>query len=111
MKAQVPSLGASISPNGAKVHTPVAAKVPSLGATINLDGHEQKVHTPVANQVTSLEAAISADGQLAQIRVEPSNASPNSNTIDANCTNPHAQMISLPIISLHRQQNLANKLD
>jgi hypothetical protein len=89
----------------------VAAKVPSLGATINLDGHEQKLHTPVANQVTSLEVAISANGQSAHTQVEPSNASPDSNAIDANRTNPHAQMVSLPIISLHGQQNLAKELD
>ncbi len=111
MAAQVPNLRASISLNGAKVHTPVSAKVSSLGAAINLDGHEQKVNTPVAKQVPSLGAAISPDNQSAHTQVAPSYASLDSNTINADHTNPHAQMVSLSNISPCGQQNLANELD
>jgi hypothetical protein len=54
---QVPSLGATISPDGQQVHSLVANQVPSLGATISLD--EQQDHNQVANQVPSPGATIS----------------------------------------------------
>ena len=68
MAPQVPSLGASISLDGPKVYTRVAAKVPSLGASISLDG---SVHNRVAPQVPSLGATISLDGPKVHTRVAP----------------------------------------
>ena len=89
----------------------MAAQVSILRAAISLHGHEQKNHTLVAIQVPSLRAAISPDGQKVNTQVDSSNASPDSNAINANCTNPHAQMVSLPITPPHGQQNLVKKLD
>ena len=54
MANKVPSLGATISLDGPKVHTRVAHEVPSLGATISPDG--PRVHTRVANNIPGLRA-------------------------------------------------------
>ena len=54
MANKVPSLGATISLDGPKVHIQVANEVPSLGAAISPNG--PRVHTRVANNVPSLGA-------------------------------------------------------